>query len=186
MFSMGIFRLKIKKVISIMILTVFATSLFACGTAPAEAVVKTITEKEDSYEKIYSIIYDNETEKTTDAFTPDDATFLYAEDDVFISNVKEGAVSVSLNDTRLTDSAGDSYDVDEIMYTLLECIAENAEHDIFGVTVIIDDGSYFVFEKHNVNLYTPCVLYKYDKDTDELKKLYQWENVNLIGISLKE
>ena len=66
----------------------------------------------------------------------------------------------------------------------MQSVADNAEHDIFDVMILIDGGKYFVFEKHNVNLQTPCVLYKYNGDARILEKLYQWDDAELIGIAL--
>ena len=72
----------------------------------------------------------------------------------------------------------------EIIKNLMQCVADTAEHDFFSVTIIIDDGKYFVFEELNVNWQSPCLLYQYDTDAGALQELSRWEDVKLQGISL--
>lgn len=166
--------------VSLMIMCLLA----GCNTADIKPVVKTITSKLGTDKKEYSIVYDNGKIEVTSEFTPDETIILYADDDDFSANVENGKVNVRLDDTKLTDDSGDPYDTDDVIRSLMQDIADNAEHDIFDVSIIIDDDRYFVFEKHNVNIQTPCVLYEYDTTAKVLNELCRWEDVDLIGISV--
>lgn len=167
--------------VSTMLLIILAAG---CGTIAASPVIKTITVKNSTEENEYSIIYDNGKKETVDEFIPDDALFLYVDNEDFSSNIRNGRVHVGLEATKLTDSDGNIYDADEMLQTIMQCIADSAEHEIFDVTIIIYEGGYYVFEKHNVNIQTPCVLYEYDTATMVLNELCRWNDVDLKGISI--
>ncbi len=182
--------MKIKKTIMnkirmVLLLTASALLLAGCGRAE-RPVVKTITVNSSNEEKEYSIIYDNGKIGRTEEFSPDNAIFLYAEEGDFAATTKGGKITVTLADTKLTDSEGTESDPDDAMLSLMQRVADNAEHDIFDVIFIIDGSRYFVFEKHNVNLQIPCVLYEYDTESDSLKELCRWEDVELEGIAVED
>lgn len=173
-----------KRICSLLSVLVFLMFMTGCGKDAGEPVVRTITTKTGSSEKAYTLIYENGKGKETEEFPADDAVFLSADQEDFASEIKNGKITVRLNGTKLTDADGNSYDEDTIINALMQCVAGTAEHDLFSVTIIIDDGKYFVFEKLNVNWQSPCILYQYDTDAGALKELYRWEDVELQGISL--
>ncbi|MBQ6320491.1 MAG: hypothetical protein IJI23_12005 [Lachnospiraceae bacterium] len=173
-----------KKMRIVLFLAVLTVILGGCGTTTSNPVVRAITSKPGTDKKEYSIVYDNSQIEATSEFTPDETIILYADNDDFSANVENGKVNVRLDDTKLTDDTGDPYDTDDVIRSLMQDIADNAEHDIFDVSIIIDDDRYFVFEKHNVNIQTPCVLYEYDTTAKVLNELCRWEDVDLIGISV--
>ena len=173
-----------KKMRIVLFLAVLTVILGGCETTTSNPVVRAITSKPGTDEKEYSIVYDNGKIEATSDFTPDETIILYADNDDFSANVENGKVSVRLDDTKLTDDTGDPYDTDEVIQSLMKSIADNADHDIFDVSIIIDGDRYFVFEKHNVNIHTPCVLYEYDTTAKGLNELCRWEDVDLIGISV--
>ena len=165
-------------------MAVLTVILGGCGTTTSNPVVRAITSKPGTDKKEYSIVYDNSQIEATSEFTPDETIILYADNDDFSANVENRKVNVRLDGTKLTDDTGDPYDTDDVIRSLMKSIADNAEHDIFDVSIIIDDDRYFVFEKHNVNIQTPCVLYEYDTTAKVLNELCRWEDVDLIGISV--
>ena len=165
-------------------MAVLTVILGGCGTTTSNPVVRAITSKPGTDKKEYSIVYDNSQIEATSEFTPDETIILYADNDDFSANVENRKVNVRLDGTKLTDDTGDPYDTDDVIRSLMQDIADNAEHDIFDVSIIIDDDRYFVFEKHNVNIQTPCVLYEYDTTAKVLNELCRWEDVDLIGISV--
>lgn len=167
-----------------LLLAILTVLLTGCGTTTSNPVVKAVTSKPGTDEKEYSIVYDNGKIEATSEFTPDETIILYADNDDFSANVENGKVNVRLDGTKLTDDTGDPYDTDDVIRSLMKSIADNAEHDIFDVSIIIDDDRYFVFEKHNVNIQTPCVLYEYDTTAKVLNELCRWEDADLIGISV--
>lgn len=170
---------------SLLSVLVFLLVMTGCGKDVGEPVVRTITTKTGSSEKEYTLIYENGKGTAVEEFVVDDALFLSADKEDFVSGIKNGKVSVCLNGTKLTDADGNPYEADAIVKNLMQCVAGTAEHDFLSVTIIIDDGTYFVFEKLNVNWQSPCVLYRYDTDAGALKELYRWEDVELQGISLQ-
>ena len=163
---------------------VLTVILGGCGTTVSNPIVKAITSKPGTDEKEYSIVYDNGKIEAASEFAPDEAIVLYADNDDFVANTENGKVIVRLENTKLTDDAGNPYDADDMMRTFMQRIAESADHDIFDVCIIIDSGRYFVFEKHNVNIQTPCVLYEYDTATKVLDELCRWDDVDLKGIAI--
>ncbi|MBR4573718.1 MAG: hypothetical protein IKO16_02300 [Lachnospiraceae bacterium] len=165
-------------------MAVLTVILGGCGTTTSNPVVRAITSKPGTDEKEYSIVYDNGKIEATSEFAPDEAIVLYADSDDFVANTENGKVNVRLDDTKLTDDTGNPYDTDDVIQSLMQDIADNAEHDIFDVSIIIDGDRYFVFEKHNVNIQTPCVLYEYDTATKVLDELCRWDDVDLKGIAI--
>ena len=173
-----------KKMRIVLILAVLTVILGGCGTTTSNPIVKAITSKPGTDEKEYSIVYNNGKIEAASEFAPDEAIVLYADSDDFVANTENGKVNVRLDDTKLTDDTGNPYDTDDVIQSLMQDIADNAEHDIFDVSIIIDGDRFFVFEKHNVNIHTPCVLYEYDITAKGLNELCRWEDVDLIGISV--
>ena len=165
-------------------MAVLTVILGGCGTTTSNPIVKAITSKPGTDEKEYSIVYNNGKIEAASEFAPDEAIVLYADSDDFVANTENGKVIVRLENTKLTDDAGNPYDADDMMRTIMQSIADSVDHDIFDVCIIIDSGRYFVFEKHNVNIQTPCVLYEYDTTAKVLNELCHWEDADLIGISV--
>ena len=172
-----------KKLTMLFLLIMLLSVLEGC-TDQGNPIIKTITSTKESSKTDYSIIYDSGKIAKTDKFDPDDATILSAENGDFISSMDDGKITVSLDKTDLTDVDGNPYEADDILMDLMKCVADNTEHDIFDVKIIIDGDRYYVFEKHNVNFWTPCVLYEYDPADSKLTELYKWDDVELTGIAL--
>lgn len=172
-----------KKPAMLVLLIMLLSILGGCGDQ-GNPVVKTITSKNGSSKTDYSIVYDNGKIGKTDEFEPDEATFLFVENGDFKSSMDDGKITVTLDTTELTDEDGNPYETDDTLMALMESVANNAEHDIFDVKIIIDGDRYFVFEKHNVNFWTPCVLYEYYPADSKLTELYKWDDVELTGIAL--
>ncbi len=172
------------KIFILLFILVLPFVMAGCGRNDGKPVVKTITTKAGSSEKEYTLIYENGKGKATEEFAADDALFLLADQEDFSSEIENGKITVRLNGTKLTDADGNPYEADKIINSLMQCVAETAEHDLVSVTILIDDGTYFVFEEWNVNWQSPCVLYQYDTEAGALKELYRWDDVKLQGISL--
>ncbi len=69
---------------------------------------------------------------------------------------------------------------------LIHKLIEETDHLISSATVIDDDGHYFAFVKLDANIQNTCFLYAYDADADTIKKLYEWDNVSFLGLSIPE
>ena len=172
-----------KKKYGVFFALAFVVAAGGCGTA-ASPILKTITVASSGEEKDYSIIYDNGKANRTEVFSPDNAIFFYADEGDYVATVENGKVTVALADTKLTDMEGADREPDDVIRSLMQSVADNAEHDIFDVTFIIDGSRYFVFEKQNVSLQTPCVLFEYDVENGSLDELYRWEDTELEGIAV--
>ena len=157
-------------------------TLAACGQA--SPVLKVMIQPEGSnvenYE--YLVVYDNGETTATDSFTPDDAAFYTAESGAFISDVVNKKIVNTLGSTLLTDGHGNKTNADEMMTAIMQTAADSIDHDIIQFTIILDGDRYFTFVKLNVNLWSPCILYKYDTSTNRLIELCTWDGVNLMGI----
>lgn len=149
----------------------------------ASPVLKVITRNRDDNKINYSVIYDNGNIAETEAFTPDKTVFLYAGNYDYASKIEDGKIVVTLLKPRLTDSNGNKVEPDETVKKLMKTLARESEHDILGVIIIIDGDNYYAFVEHNVNLWVPCHLYRYEKNEDTLTDLYCWNYVDLIGIA---
>lgn len=175
-----------KKIVAILTTLMLMLVNGGYGSTDAEPIIKTITEKVGTDNEEYSIIYNNGKRMETDEFVADESIVLLADNDDFQVEVENGRVSVNLKETKLTDVYGKPYESDEALKSLLQCVADNAKHEIFDVKIIIDGEKYFVFEKLNVNLQTPCILYRYDMEETSLIRLCQWIDVDLLGIAVCE
>lgn len=69
---------------------------------------------------------------------------------------------------------------------ILEAVASTQDHDIFQVYIIQDADEYFVAVELNVNWWTPCTLYYYDQNEDQLIELCEFDSVEYRGIRRRE
>ena len=44
--------------------------------------------------------------------------------------------------------------------------------------------NYFVYVEKNVNLWSPCALYYYDREAKRLTELYTWDDEKVVGIRM--
>ena len=71
----------------------------------------------------------------------------------------------------------------DIMQDIFPAISE-LEHDLFTVQIFEDAGEYFVYVEKNVNLWSPCALYYYDREAKRLTELYTWDDEKVVGIRM--
>jgi hypothetical protein len=166
---------------SIILLSILAISLLGCGKS-SSPVIDVITSNTELGEVQYWTIYDNNKAEKAEEFQPVNIKVLNVPDNDFSSEINGNKISVIVNEYEIEDEYGSSYEADGNLRRIIDDVAENADHDIFGVKILNVDGNIFVFEKHNVNWQLPCVLYQYFPDTRELSKLYQWDGVELVGL----
>lgn len=151
---------------------------------PGETVLKIATKGEENRIEYGELLRDGRV-KQTGKFTPDEAEFLYAEEEDFSWKLKNGGeYAVVLNSVKLINAEGKAVEADKTTKEMLQILSEEAKHEIFDVTVIVDQGEYFLFLKENVNLWTPCILYRYEEGAGELTRLHTWDSVELKGIAL--
>ena len=89
-----------------------------------------------------------------------------------------------LDHMALEDEARNQVSVSETHARIFRRIAE-LEHDMFDIRFIETGGQTFVYLELNVNLWTPCCLYWYDRDADVLVLLHEWDAEEVIGLRLR-
>lgn len=169
------------KKVAVFLLSIMIIFLVGCGKS-SSPVVDVITSNIETGEIHYWTIYDNNSSEEIEEFEPANIQVLQVSDNDFSSEINGKKISVSVNKYELEDEDGGRYEADGNLRRIIDDVAENAGHDIYGVKIYNVDGNIFVFEKHNVNWQLPCVLYQYFPDTRELSKLYQWDGVELVGL----
>ena len=86
---------------------------------------------------------------------------------------------------------------DETALALMTAVKQKEEHEVFDISVWRVGDDYFVFDKLNVNLWTPCRLYLYTPTSgsgnsgeqvkqEELELWGEWDDVDLVGIQVRE
>ena len=79
----------------------------------------------------------------------------------------------------------------------MTAVKQKEEHEVFDISVWRVGDDYFVFDKLNVNLWTPCRLYLYTPTSgsgnsgeqvkqEELELWGEWDDVDLVGIQVRE
>ncbi len=167
------------------------TSIYLTPKAPGESdkveapLLKAITVDKNNNALVYYDIFGNGVVKETIPFVPDDAKFLYADTDDFVSDTVNGKIIVELKDTKMSDEQDNEVEADDTVQEMMQKIADETEHDICGFTAIIDNDDYYAFVKHNVNWQDPCILYQYDISSGVFTELCRWDNVDMTGIAKK-
>lgn len=65
---------------------------------------------------------------------------------------------------------------------IIKLVSKKEKHSIIGNTILKTNDEYYVVVELNVNLWTPYKLYKYNKEKNKLKLIYEFDGENIIGI----
>lgn len=84
----------------------------------------------------------------------------------------------------LTDSQGRLWPMDEELYALADRIVALDDHAGFVTRLMIADGEWFVYRELNVNLFSPCELYHYDRQDRHLTELYTFNGEEVTAVSV--
>ncbi len=122
----------------------------------------------------------------SEAFEPDAATVYTVPNACFESYIDRDRNKVlnRLDHIALEDEARNQVPVSEMHARIFHRIAE-LEHGMFGIRLIETGGQTFVYLELNVNLWTPCCLYWYNRDADALVLLHEWDDEEVIGLRLR-
>ena len=127
-----------------------------------------------------------ETQESTHDRQADPATFYTIPNGCFKSYIDRDRNKVlnRLDHMALKDEAGNQVPVSETHARIFQHIAE-LEHDMFHIRLIETGNQTFVYLELNVNLWTPCCLYWYDRDADAMVLLHEWDEEEVIGLRLR-
>ena len=124
--------------------------------------------------------------RLSEAFEPDTVTIYTVPPRCFESYIDRDRNKVlnRLDHIALLDTDGNQISVSETQAKVFYKIAE-LEHDLMDIRFIEADGQIFVYLELNVNLWTPCCLYWYDRDADMLILLHKWDAEEVVGLRLR-
>ena len=119
----------------------------------------------------------------SEPFAPDEMQVYDVPGSCFESYIDD-KVRNRLKKAALLDSSGNSVPVTQDMEKLFSCLAQ-LEHAFLEIQIIETGGEYFAYVQLNVNLWTPCALYHYDRESAALTELYTWDNRKISGLRLR-
>lgn len=74
--------------------------------------------------------------------------------------------------------------VDETLRKACQTAIETIPHNIISIRAFQHDAQWYLFVKLNVNLLDPCELYRYDCTAETLTYMAQWDDVDVVGITI--
>lgn len=173
-------RNKFKLILFLVVIAIIVSSLYISSK---ELLINLITKNETSGEIEYVSIYSHGSSKETDTFKSEDFELYTADSASFTSYISNNKVLNKINKIVLTDSSENIIDNDEIITGIFQS-AEQIEHDIWEFQIFKVHDDYFVLVKLNVNWQSPCDFYEYDIANKELKLMYSFDSIDVIGLSL--
>lgn len=84
----------------------------------------------------------------------------------------------------LEDEEGNPVEVSAEQSKIFQRIA-TLEHHLINIRFIETGGETFVYLELDVNLWLPCRLYWYDRETDTLMLLHEWDAEEVVGLHLR-
>ncbi len=121
----------------------------------------------------------------TEAFEPDPMTVYTVPWGCFESYIyRSSKVLNRLDHMALEDADKNPVPVSDEQAKIFHHIAD-LEHEMFNVRFLETNEETFVYLELNVNLWLPCCLYWYDRETDKLILLYKWDEEEVIGLHLR-
>lgn len=143
--------------------------------------LKVITRGESTNEVNYIAIDSNGNSREINKFVSDELKIYNASSRCFSSYIENNKVRNKLIEIEF-DDIDDSLKTDEIVRDI--CMsAERLEHAIWEFQIFKLADDYFALIKLNVNWHSPCDLYQYDINEKELKLLYSFDSVDIIGLA---
>lgn len=156
--------------------------LTGCGTSTSIPVIRAIVEQRATEELSYEEIDANGKSHEVDSFFPDAAEVYTVDPFGLDCQVRNGKLRNQVVTVSITDANGNPVEdntLRDIVYA-----AQIIEHAIFEFTIWKVQDHYFAFIKLNTNWSDPCELYQYNTATGFFHMLYQWDDVNLVGLQI--
>ena len=119
-------------------------------------------------------------------FVPDDATVWQVPRECFESWIDraQNRIRNRLVSAHLEDANGHPAAPNDTVLGLLHCL-EQLEHEMLVIQVLQAGNDYFAYVETNVNLWSPCTLYHFDRERQKLVELYTWNGEKVIGLRLR-
>ena len=152
-------------------------------TLLARPVLKVIVSELSTGEVKYQAVYDNKKVRDIEEFDPEEIEVYELDRHDIQSEIVDGHIANELRYTDLTDQNGNKVEADDTMKRMMQKIADITDHAIFETKLIKHKDDYYAFVMLNVNLWTPCILYRYDPKKNSLKKLHTWDDCEVTGIA---
>lgn len=186
-----------KKYILPIFLLIFMLFLNSCsyiGLKPrGDIVINVIITKEtnvweqkDELDKKYYAVYSNGIYRETDIFNPDDVIEYYVGTETFSSEIVGNRIVNKVIKPTVRDNNGTLITPDDRILGIINAAANTIDHAIWDFKIIKDKDKYFAFIWLNVNWSSPCELYEYDIDNKSIHLLCEWDEVDIVGISVPD
>ena len=82
----------------------------------------------------------------------------------------------------IKDNLENNIEINGYLEKIIKLVSKKEKHSIIGNTILKTNDEYYVAVELNVNLWTPYKLYKYNKEKNKLKLIYEFNGENIIGI----
>ncbi|MCR5278430.1 MAG: hypothetical protein K6E19_03220 [Lachnospiraceae bacterium] len=86
--------------------------------------------------------------------------------------------------TQVKNEKAESLKMEDSLYRACKCARESIDHEIFRVRAFQSGDNWYLFADLNVNWFDPCQLYRYNINTGKLTYLAQWDDAEVLGISV--
>lgn len=178
-----------KKIILSVIMLISMLFLSSCSPVylmPRGGVVLYVitTEEKDESDKKYYAVYRNGGYLETDRFKPDDVTEYHVDTNTFSSKIVANGIVNEVVMPVVRDNNDAPVKPDDRILGIIYAAANKIKHSIWRFEIFNEGDKYFVFIWLNVNLVSPCELYEYDIDNKTIHQLCEWDEVDIVGISV--
>jgi hypothetical protein len=83
---------------------------------------------------------------------------------------------------KIKDNLENNIEIDGYLEKIIKLVSKKEKYSIIENTILKTNDEYYVIVELNVNLWTPYKLYKYNKEKNKLKLIYEFDGENIIGI----
>lgn len=158
-----------------------------------DIVINVITTKETNEwenngesDKKYYAVYQSGIYRETDKFNPDDVTEYYVDTKTFSSKIVGNRIVNKVIQPTVWDNNNTLIIPDDRIRGIINAAADTIEHPIWKFEIIKDKDKYFAFIWLNVNWSSSCELYEYDIENKSIHQLCEWDEVDIVGISVPD
>lgn len=86
---------------------------------------------------------------------------------------------------NIKDNLENDIEINGYFEKIIKLVSKKEKHSIIGNAILKVNDEYYAIVELNVNLWTPYKFYKYDKEKNKLKLIYEFDGENIIGIKNK-
>lgn len=122
--------------------------------------------------------------RPAEVFAADAAAFYDVPHGCFGSYIDGNRVLNRLAYVDLLDAEGEHVEITADIEGIFQCL-EQLEHDLFRIRIIETGGEYFAYVELNVNWWSPCTLYFYNREQQRLVELYRWNGEEVTALHIR-